>query len=107
MNGAGASRGTLREDYELPLERIWDNAQINPGGDDRCLRDSFGGARGSSDRRHYGDYVVLNQLMLTNSEVYVLPKSLPVSKLAIGSKVKVTYTSSNGVNSVSAVARVK
>jgi len=51
--------------------------------------------------------VVLNQLMLTNGEVYVFPKSFPVSKLAIGSKVKVTYTSSNGVNSVSAVARVK
>jgi hypothetical protein len=51
--------------------------------------------------------VVLNQLMLTNGEVYVLPKSFPASKLAIGSKVKVTYTSSNGVNSASAVARVK
>jgi hypothetical protein len=51
--------------------------------------------------------VVLHQIMLSNGEVYSVPKSVPISKLAIGSKVKVTYTSSNGINAASAVTRMK
>ena len=51
--------------------------------------------------------VVLHQFMLSDGGVYGLPKSIPVSKLTLGSKVKVTYTSSNGTNTATAVTRVK
>jgi hypothetical protein len=51
--------------------------------------------------------VVLHQFMLSNGAVYALPKSVPASKLTIGAKVKVTYTSLNGINTATAVTRVK
>jgi len=51
--------------------------------------------------------VVLHQFMLSDGAIYVLPKSVPASNLTIGAKVKVTYTSLNGINTATAVARVK
>jgi hypothetical protein len=51
--------------------------------------------------------VVLHQFMLSDGAVYSLPKSVPAARLTIGSKVKVTYTSSDGTNTATAVIRVK
>jgi len=51
--------------------------------------------------------VVLQQIMLSDGGVYTLPKSVPASRLTIGTKVKVTYTSLDGTNTATAVTRVK
>jgi hypothetical protein len=51
--------------------------------------------------------VVLHQIMLSDGAVYGLPKSVAASRLTIGSKVKVTYTASDGTNTATAVMRVK
>jgi len=51
--------------------------------------------------------VVLQQIMLSDGAIYELPKSVRASKLIFGSKVRVTYTSSNGINTATAVTHVK
>jgi len=51
--------------------------------------------------------VVLQQFMLSDGSIYVLPKSISSSKLTLGSKVKVTYTSSEGTNAATAVTGLK
>jgi hypothetical protein len=50
---------------------------------------------------------ILHQFMLSDGVVYGLAKSVPASRLTIGSKVKVTYTSSDGTNTATAVTPVK
>ena len=47
------------------------------------------------------------QLVLGDGSVYTLPKSVAVAKLAVGWKVRVTLTSSDGTNTATAVVRAK
>jgi hypothetical protein len=51
--------------------------------------------------------VVEQQLVLGDGSVYTLPKSVAAAKLALGSKVRVTFTSSDGTNTATAVAGAK
>jgi uncharacterized protein DUF1344 len=51
--------------------------------------------------------VLEQQLVLDDGSIYTLPKSVAVGKLALGSKVRVTYTSSDGTNTATAVVRAK
>jgi hypothetical protein len=50
---------------------------------------------------------VEQELVLGDGSVYTLPKSVAAAKLVLGSKVKVTYTSSDVTNTATAVVRVK
>ena len=51
--------------------------------------------------------VLGQQVVLGDGSVYSLPKSVAAAKLALGSTVKVTYTSSDGTNTATAVVRAK
>jgi uncharacterized protein DUF1344 len=51
--------------------------------------------------------VLGEQVVLGDGSVYALPKSVGAAKLALGSTVKVTYTSSDGTNTATAVVRAK
>ena len=51
--------------------------------------------------------VIEQQLVLDDGSVYTLPKSVAAARLALGSKVKVTYTSFDGTNTATAVVRAK
>ena len=51
--------------------------------------------------------VLEQQLVLSDGSVYTLPKSVAAAKLVLGSTVKVTYTSSDGTNTATAVVRAR
>ena len=51
--------------------------------------------------------VVDQQVVLADGSIYALPKSIAAARLALGSKVRVTFTSSDGTNTATAVVRVK
>jgi len=51
--------------------------------------------------------VLDQQFVLGDGSIYSLPKSVAAAKLALGSTVKVTYTSSEGTNTATAVVRAK
>ena len=48
-------------------------------------------------------YVVDQQVVLADGSIYALPKSIAAARLALGSKVRVTFTSSDGTNMATAV----
>jgi hypothetical protein len=49
--------------------------------------------------------VLEQQLVLGDGSIYALPKSVAAAKLVLGWKVKVTYTSSEGTNTATAVVQ--
>jgi hypothetical protein len=51
--------------------------------------------------------VLEQQLVLGDGSVYTLPKSVAAAKLSLGWKVKVTYTSSAGTNTATAVVQAR
>ena len=51
--------------------------------------------------------VLEQQLVLGDGSIYTLPKSVAAASLVLGSKVKVTFTSSGGTNTATAVIRAK
>jgi len=51
--------------------------------------------------------VLEQQLVLGDGSVYTLPTSVAAATLALGSNVKVTFTSSDGTNTATAVVRAK
>ena len=51
--------------------------------------------------------VLRQQVVLGDGSVYALPTSVGAAKLVLGSKVKVTYTASDGTNTATAVVRAK
>ena len=51
--------------------------------------------------------VLDQQVVLGDGSVYALPKSVAAAKLVLGSKVMVTYTSSDGTNTATAVVRAR
>jgi Protein of unknown function (DUF1344) len=51
--------------------------------------------------------VLEQQLVLGDGSIYALPKSVAAAKLVLGWKVKVTYTSSEGTNTATAVVQAR